>query len=295
MVKAVAVLRGDPGVEGEVTLVQENESSPILVSGTIRGLAPGKHGFHIHQFGDNTNGCTSAGPHFNPHGKTHGAPCDEERHVGDLGNVIASSAGVVNVDIKDAHVSLFGIHSVIGRTFVIHADEDDLGKGGHDLSATTGNAGGRLACGGAKDQLKCLAENQAHELLTGATGVGVDIELIEDINIENDTFIERNFTLREQEYCRSQPNPHASFAGKWCAKEAVIKAVSSLDLDCPKVWTKGAAAPLDEIEIVMATSGAPSVVLHGDARAACEKAGVLQIKVSISHIDAFAIATAITH
>ncbi|KAJ2771516.1 Superoxide dismutase [Cu-Zn] [Coemansia nantahalensis] len=147
MVKAVAVLKGDGNVSGVVNLVQENESSPIVISGTIAGLVPGQHGFHIHQFGDNTNGCTSAGPHFNPQNKTHGAPTDENRHAGDLGNVTADSNGTVTLGLTDSQVSLFGVHSVIGRTVVIHADEDDLGKGGHELSATTGNAGGRLACG----------------------------------------------------------------------------------------------------------------------------------------------------
>ncbi|KAJ2802502.1 fatty acid synthase alpha subunit Lsd1 [Coemansia guatemalensis] len=145
-----------------------------------------------------------------------------------------------------------------------------------------------------KEALGSLAEQQAQELAMASTGIGVDIELIQDINIENDTFIERNFTIREQEYCRSRPNPHASFAGKWCAKEAVIKAVSSLNLGRPKVWTKGDAAPLDEIEINIANSGAPEVILYGDAKDACAKAGVSSIKVSISHIDDFAIATAIT-
>ena len=40
-----------------------------------------------------------------------------------------------------------GDHSVVGRSVMVHADEDDLGKGGHELSATTGNAGARVACG----------------------------------------------------------------------------------------------------------------------------------------------------
>ncbi|KAJ1831605.1 fatty acid synthase alpha subunit Lsd1 [Coemansia sp. RSA 2711] len=143
-----------------------------------------------------------------------------------------------------------------------------------------------------KQALHQLAEQQA-TLLAPHHGIGVDIELISDINIENPTFIERNFTQREQSYCWRQPNPHASFAGKWCAKEAAIKAVSSRCLQTPKVWTKGSAAPLIEIEIVIEVSGAPAVVFHGDALDASIKAGVTMVKVSISHIDAFAIATAI--
>ena len=48
---------------------------------------------------------------------------------------------------KYAFFSITGDRSIIGRTMVIHADVDDLGKGGHELSKSTGNAGGRLACG----------------------------------------------------------------------------------------------------------------------------------------------------
>ena len=42
---------------------------------------------------------------------------------------------------------IYGEYSVIGRSNIVHADEDDLGLGGHELSKTTGNAGARLACG----------------------------------------------------------------------------------------------------------------------------------------------------
>lgn len=110
-------------------------------------MAPGKHGFHVHEFGDNTNGCTSAGPHFNPNKKEHGAPDADVRHVGDLGNIEADAKGSAKINIKDSQISLKGPNSIIGRTVVVHADVDDLGLGGHELSKTTGNAGGRIGCG----------------------------------------------------------------------------------------------------------------------------------------------------
>jgi len=144
--KAVAVLKGTSNVEGVVTLLQE-DNGPTKVSVKITGLVPGKHGFHLHQFGDTTNGCISTGPHFNPEGKTHGAPEDNNRHAGDLGNVVAGSDGVVEIELSDTQIPLTGPNSVVGRALVIHELEDDLGKGGHELSSTTGNAGGRLACG----------------------------------------------------------------------------------------------------------------------------------------------------
>ena len=40
-----------------------------------------------------------------------------------------------------------GEYSVVGRSVMIHAGGDDLGRGGHELSASTGNAGARVACG----------------------------------------------------------------------------------------------------------------------------------------------------
>ena len=112
-------------------------------------MTPGLHGFHIHEFGDTTNGCTSAGPHFNLDKCDHGAPEDPkgQRHTGDLGNVRAGSDGVATIDITDKFLSLSGANSILGRSLVVHADQDDLGKGGHELSKTTGNAGGRLSCG----------------------------------------------------------------------------------------------------------------------------------------------------
>jgi len=146
MAKAVCVLRGET-VNGTVFLEQSGPDAHVTVKGELFGLKPGKHGFHIHEFGDNTNGCISAGAHWNPHGKKHGSPTDQERHSGDLGNVITDSNGKTLVDITDKGLTLFGQHTIVGRTVVVHADEDDLGKGGQEDSLTTGHAGSRLACG----------------------------------------------------------------------------------------------------------------------------------------------------
>jgi Cu-Zn family superoxide dismutase len=74
-------------------------------------------------------GCISAGAHFNPFGKTHGGPESEERHVGDLGNVIANDEGVAKFDFVDKLVRLNGPNSIVGRAMVVHADPDDLGLG----------------------------------------------------------------------------------------------------------------------------------------------------------------------
>ncbi|XP_056267718.1 superoxide dismutase [Cu-Zn] [Pseudoliparis swirei] len=146
VMKAVCVLKGAGETSGTVYFEQESDAAAVKLTGEIKGLATGEHGFHVHAFGDNTNGCISAGPHFNPHNKTHAGPNDEDRHVGDLGNVTAED-NVANIDITDEMITLTGPHSIIGRTMVIHEKADDLGKGGNDESLKTGNAGARLACG----------------------------------------------------------------------------------------------------------------------------------------------------
>jgi len=148
MVKAVAVVRGDSTVKGTVTFEQSSESSNTIITWDISGNdANAERGMHVHVYGDNTNGCTSAGGHFNPFGKDHGSPSDTDRHVGDLGNIKTDGQGNAKGSVEDSFIKLIGAHSVIGRTVVVHGGTDDLGKGGHADSKKTGNAGGRPACG----------------------------------------------------------------------------------------------------------------------------------------------------
>ncbi|CAF1565012.1 unnamed protein product, partial [Adineta steineri] len=106
-----------------------------------------KRGFHIHEFGDTTNGCTSAGAHYNPDNHEHAGPQDELRHVGDLGNITGGSGNVAKFNFKDSIIKLTGSKSIIGRSIVVHEKEDDLGRGNSADSKKTGNAGGRMACG----------------------------------------------------------------------------------------------------------------------------------------------------
>ena len=136
----------DSGVRGLVTFTQIDTHS-CMIEWHIEGLTPGEHGFHIHESDDFSQGCKSAGPHYNPYGKEHGGPNDENRHVGDLGNITANEDGVAKGRLEDKMVKLEGPTSVIGRSIMIHADRDDLGKGGDAESLKTGNAGARVACG----------------------------------------------------------------------------------------------------------------------------------------------------
>ncbi len=147
---AICVLVPAKGSEakGLVLFNQSHYNAPTKVKGTFENLKQNsKHGFHIHEFGDNTDGCMSAGPHYNPFSKPHGGIEDKERHSGDFGNVLTDSEGKGSFYYEIDLFSLSGKYSVVGRTCVLHADEDDLGRGNFPDSKTTGHSGSRIACG----------------------------------------------------------------------------------------------------------------------------------------------------
>ena len=133
------------GITGVIKL--KSGKNGCTVKYDINGLTDGKHGFHIHKCGDMTKGCETGCEHFNPFNKNHGGPHSQERHAGDLGN-ITSLNGVSkgSITVKDISCDPKTKISIVGRMFVIHEDEDDLGKGGDEESLKTGNAGKRIAC-----------------------------------------------------------------------------------------------------------------------------------------------------
>ena len=102
-----------------------------------------------------------------------------------------------------------------------------------------------------KRTTKQMIEALAQANQSAQSKVGVDVESVEAINIENETFVKRNFTDAEQAYCQKAPDVRASFAGRWSAKEAVFKSLG--------VQSRGAGAALKDIEVVNGENGAPVV------------------------------------
>jgi len=123
-------------VSGTVTLTALPSGGVHLVA-QVSGLAPGVHGFHVHEVGDcSAPDASSAKGHFNPEKKPHG------NHAGDLPDLTADASGKASLSADVSTISLGdGPTGVIGRAFVVHADPDD------HHSQPAGNSGKRIACG----------------------------------------------------------------------------------------------------------------------------------------------------
>ena len=140
--KAIAVLHPTTGSNVSGTVTFTASGNQVKVVADITGLTPGKHGFHIHEFGDCSDPkAASAGSHFNPTHKQHGAPDASDRHAGDLGNIEADASGKAHLELTDSVMKLSGSDSIIGHAVIVHEKADDL------KTQPTGDAGGRLACG----------------------------------------------------------------------------------------------------------------------------------------------------
>lgn len=145
--KATCVLLSQQSSTVIGTLDLEQSGDTTTITGTLTNLTPGKHGISVCESGDLSDIGNSCGKIFNPFGKTHGAEKDDNRMVGDIGNIETEASGQTTVEITDSTIRLIGPHSIIGRSIVIFAGEDDQGRGGHENSLTTGNAGPRVAAG----------------------------------------------------------------------------------------------------------------------------------------------------
>jgi Cu-Zn family superoxide dismutase len=136
-------MEGVATFSGGVILFTQIPRKGVQVSVQVNGLSPGKHGFHIHKSGDLRRGCDSCCSHYNPGNKEHGGLEDINSHAGDLGNILADNMGNVNYIF---YTKKFRVKEIIGRSIIIHKDEDDLGRGRNKDSKITGNSGPRIVC-----------------------------------------------------------------------------------------------------------------------------------------------------
>lgn len=140
--KAIAVLSSASGssVGGTVTFTAGSDGVKVVAD--ITGLTPGKHGFHIHEFGDcSDKEAKNAGGHLNPMKKDHAGPEATDRHEGDLGNIEADASGKAHLEMTDKMLKMSGDTSILGHAVIVHEKADDM------KTQPTGDAGGRVACG----------------------------------------------------------------------------------------------------------------------------------------------------
>jgi holo-[acyl-carrier protein] synthase len=118
-------------------------------------------------------------------------------------------------------------------------------------------------------------------------GIGTDIiecERIANMIEKHDrTFIERVFTPGEIEYCGQRKAAVQHYAGRWAAKEAILKAMGT-------GWAKG--IQWTDIEVVNEMGGKPFVRLGGVAKTICDDRGISEMLISISHCKRYATAFA---
>jgi holo-[acyl-carrier protein] synthase len=117
-------------------------------------------------------------------------------------------------------------------------------------------------------------------------GIGTDLVELDRFRLalqRTPRIVERLFSDAERAYALKQPDPTERFAARFAAKEAVLKAMGI------GLWQ----FPLRDIEVVRADSGQPSVVLHGRAATLAAEQGVTSWRLTMTHTDRVASATAV--
>lgn len=129
---------------GTATLTQAGRALRVVLE--AHGLPPGVKAVHVHSVGRcEAPGFTSAGDHFNPTGRQHGALNPAGPHAGDLPNITIGPDGRGRLESTTELMTLLGgptsVFDANGSALVVHAAPDDF------RTDPTGNAGARLACG----------------------------------------------------------------------------------------------------------------------------------------------------
>jgi holo-[acyl-carrier protein] synthase len=119
------------------------------------------------------------------------------------------------------------------------------------------------------------------------TVVGIGTDIVECLRIaqmierHGELFLRRVYTENEVQYCSSRKEATQHYAGRWAAKEAVLKAMGT-------GWSRGIS--WRDIEVRNDEGGRPSIALGGAAREVCEELGITAMMISISHCRSHATA-----
>src|SRR5438105_1747347 len=120
--------------------------------------------------------------------------------------------------------------------------------------------------------------------------VGIGADIVECLRIgrmieqHGEMFLTRVYTPREIRYCQARKHSTEHFAGRWAAKEAILKCLGT-------GWRKGMC--WTDLEVRNDPSGQPHVLLRGAAREQAQQMGISDLLLTISHCRAYATATAI--
>ena len=127
-------------LSGNVAMKEAEGGVEVTVN--VEGAPPGMHGVHVHEIGDcSAEDAKSAGDHFNPLGHQHGLPKAEQKHLGDLGNMMVGEDGTgqLTVTATGANLNEADERSFRGRALIVHEKEDTGAQ-------PSGDAGGRIGC-----------------------------------------------------------------------------------------------------------------------------------------------------
>jgi Cu-Zn family superoxide dismutase len=128
-----------------MAMISPAKGGGVSIDLDVKGLPPGEHALHFHAVPKCEAPFTSAGGHFNPANKKHGAQNPEGPHAGDMANFTVDAKGIAKTTVTNKNVTMGAeansLYANGGTALVIHAAADDM------KTDPSGNAGDRIACG----------------------------------------------------------------------------------------------------------------------------------------------------
>ena len=146
-VTARATIRDSAGRELGSVAIQDTVGG-MIVTGNLRGLPPGPHAIHLHMTGLCEPPFESAGDHWNPTNRQHGAENPQGPHFGDMPNITVSEDSSATIRVMTPGGALRGSTRLLdedGASVVVHAGPDDY------RTDPSGDSGDRIACGAVSD------------------------------------------------------------------------------------------------------------------------------------------------